>query len=142
METCFSKVTKRPAGIYQADLTPQPACRLPDFPFPFISGCSSINRDGQGEPFFFILVAVLLFIYFYFLPDPTLRDSSQAEGAWPVPRPFHPPKALGSRLPQMGMYLGGGSGSVNLFFFSSLSLLPPPPHPHPLLCLPQMTDLG
>lgn len=65
METCFSRVTKRPACIYRSDLTPQPACRLPDFPLPFISGSSSIHRDSRGEPFF--------------SPDPIWRDSSQAE---------------------------------------------------------------
>lgn len=88
-----------------------------------------INKQGRsGRTLLFYLSSGIIIYLFLFLPDPTLRDSSQAEGAWPVPRPFHPRKALGSRLPQMGTYLGGGGSSV-IFFSPSLSLLPPPPPP-------------
>lgn len=64
METCFSRVTKRPACIYQGDLTPQPARRLPDFPIHFRE---LINTQGPSRRPFFSP------------PDPTWRDSSQAE---------------------------------------------------------------
>lgn len=111
METCFSRVTKRPACIYQGDLTPQPACRLPDFPFPFISESSSIHRDSQGEPFFFF-------------PQTQLGEilpKQSWENVWPVPQPFHTQKALWMKLPLIEIWLR------EYFIFSSFSSFPFPP---------------
>lgn len=118
METCFSRVTKRPACIYQGDLTPQPACRLPDFPFPFVSGSSSINTHSQGELFLF--------------PRPNLeRFLLSRAGNMSVPQPFHTSKALWRKLPMAGTWL-------REIFFSFFFSLPVPQNLPPLL-LKQLT---
>lgn len=128
METCFSKVTKRPAGIYQADLTPQLACRLTDFPFPFISGCSSIQQGqdwGRTLLFFYIIVIII-----NFFARPNFERFFPRRGglacALALPHIKGPRKAIGD--------LFGGCSN-----FSSLSFLT---HPISPLHLHQKINLG
>lgn len=117
METCFSKVTKRPGSIYQADLTPEPACRLTHSPSPFISGCSSISRVDWGE----------LFCDFPTPPPPPRPNFEKLGKLWPVPQCFPPPKALGRRLPQIRTCFEGERGLFHFFLSSPLLLFPLPP---------------
>lgn len=64
---------------------------------------------------------------FFFFPQTQLGEilpKQSLENVWPVPQPFHTPKALWRRLPLMGIWLR------EYFIFSSFSSLPVPLNLH------------
>lgn len=116
------KSDKETACVYQGGLTPQPACRPPDFLSHSFPEAHQYTRIVKENVFFFFRQTQL----------GEILPKQSWENVWPVPQLFHTSKALWRKLPLIGTWLR------QYFIFSSFSSLSVPSNLPPLL-LKQLT---